>query len=184
MTKSIRRTERWSVVAIRDGARDDHDDAVVVEEPLEIRVMAADGKSTVPITVTMRTPGHDVELAAGLLYTEGLVSGRDDIVDIREAAHPDRPLDNCVEVRLTDGVALDPARTARTLVSTAACGVCGKATIDAVFATGFPPLPVDAPRVSRELLETLPNAWPRRSRCSHRRAGFTRRRCSMRRGTC
>jgi FdhD protein len=158
MTKPAKRaaTERWSVAAMRDGVREEHDDAVVVEEPLEIRAVVADGESTVPMTVMMRTPGHDVELAAGLLYTEGLVSRRDDIVDIREAVHPDRPLDNCVEVRLKDSVVLDPARTARTLVSTAACGVCGKATIDAVFATGFPPLPPAVPRISRELLESLP----------------------------
>jgi FdhD protein len=141
---------------VRKGEREELADPVVVEEPLEIRALPADGSSTVPVTVTMRTPGHDVELAAGLLHTEGLVSRRGDVVAIREIVRPERPLDNCVDVQLAQGVVLDPARTARTMVSTSACGVCGKAAVDAIFATRLPLLSADTPRVSRALLESLP----------------------------
>lgn len=156
MTRPRSPVESWPVAAVRQGEREELVDPVVVEEPLEIRALSPDGSSTLPVTVTMRTPGHDVELVAGLLHSEGIVSRRDDVVAIREVGRPGHPLDNRVEVELAPGVVLDPARTARTQMSTAACGVCGKAAVDAIFATRVPLLAADTPRVARAMLESLP----------------------------
>ncbi|MEA2347289.1 MAG: FdhD protein [Thermoleophilaceae bacterium] len=123
-------------------ARADHDgvsDRVAVEEPLEIRVNGT------PLAVTMRTPGHDEELAAGFLWGEGLLS---------EAPHVGVPDDlpaNTVDVsgRLTE----DPRR--RSFYMTSSCGVCGKGALEEVarFAEGLPP----GPPVARELLAGLPD---------------------------
>lgn len=147
--------ESWPVCHVSGGVRQELPDPVVVEEPLEIRLSGANGSETFPLTVTMRTPGCDAELAAGLLYTEGIVEKRDDLAEVREVAPPGRPFESRVEVRLREGLAPDPAQ-GRTFVASAACGVCGKSSIDAIFVTGFPALPPDAPRIARSVLEELP----------------------------
>jgi FdhD protein len=111
-------------------------DLVAVEAPLEIRVGGA------PIVVTMRTPGDDVELAAGFLYSEGIVDDRDDIAELREAAPASRAFaaleqHGCrgaaiVEARLVVRGALDERATIkpRSFRATAACGVCGKQRLE------------------------------------------------------
>jgi len=99
-------------------------DDLAVEEPLEIRV---GGRS---VSVTMRTPGHDAELAAGFLFTEGVIARRDDLFRI---AHCDRhEHDNAVNVLLAPGVIVDVDRLTRHVFASSSCGLCGKATIDAV----------------------------------------------------
>ena len=97
------------------------DDAVVIEEPLEIRV----GER--PVSVTMRTPGHDFELAAGFLFTESIVQRAEDIESIRHWGSA-----NVVRVALKEGVKVDLQRLQRHFYSTSSCGVCGKTSIDAV----------------------------------------------------
>jgi FdhD protein len=107
-------------------------DAVAVEEPLEIRVA---GRS---VAVTMRTPGHDRELAAGFLLTEGIIRERKDIIEIlhcRAAAAPD----NTLNVFLAPSVKLDFARLTRHVFATSSCGLCGKASIESVH-QHFPPV--------------------------------------------
>lgn len=107
------------------------DDWVAVEEPLEIRV---DGE---PLVVTMRTPGHDRELAAGFLFTEGVVAGRRDFESIERCRDPlAYDPDNLVMVRLTDAARGSHQRikkARRDFAATAACGLCGKARIEDVF---------------------------------------------------
>src|SRR5437588_10825721 len=101
------------------------EDEVVVEEPLEIRV---NGES---ITVTMRTPGHDFDLAIGLLWTEGIVHSRDEIGTIAYCPDEDQPeLRNVVNVGLVD--VKRKVQSSRTGWSTSSCGLCGKATLDAI----------------------------------------------------
>jgi FdhD protein len=119
---------------VRDGERD----LVAVEEPLEIRV---DGE---PLAVTMRTPGHDEELAAGFLYGEGL------IVDAPEVGLTDDLALNTIEVR--GPLAHEPG--SRRFYTTSSCGVCGKGALEEV-AVHSSPLP-QGPRVARELLAVLP----------------------------
>lgn len=103
-------------------------DQVAVEEPLEIRL---DGH---PVAVVMRTPGHDEELAAGFLVTEGIIST---VTELRKIAA--RPEENRVLVFLQDGVAVDLGRLTRHLFTGSSCGLCGKATLEAIF-TDFPPI--------------------------------------------
>src|SRR3954447_19317373 len=120
-------------VVEHDGAADE----VAVEEPLEIRVAGE------AVAVTMRTPGHDEELAIGFLYGEGLVAG---VVE----AGPPADLDaNVIEVR--GAVSPPPARR---FYTTSSCGVCGKGALEEVRVHA-PPLP-DGPRVARALLAALP----------------------------
>jgi FdhD protein len=119
----------------RDGVRDE----VAVEEPLEIRVDGA------PLAVTMRTPGHDEELAAGFLHGEGLLNGP-------PSFRPDREL-AANRVDVAGPLRHDPG--ARRFYTTSSCGVCGKGALEEV-AVAAPPAPA-GPIVTRELLAALPD---------------------------
>ncbi|MTD13494.1 formate dehydrogenase accessory sulfurtransferase FdhD [Nakamurella sp. YIM 132087] len=130
-------------------------DSVAGEEPLEIRVAGA------PFTVTMRTPGHDIELAHGLLHAEGIVAGRADVTVMRYCDGVDeqgRNTYNVLDVALSP-TAADPAAVAaaaRSLTTTSACGVCGSASIDALAKRQRYPLPVDGPVFDPAVLARLP----------------------------
>ena len=104
-------------------------ETLAVEEPLEIRVDGA------PITVTMRTPGSDVELAQGFLLTEGIVARREDIMAVRYCRGADADgvnSYNVLDVTLAPGVAPPDVDPTRNFYTTSSCGVCGKASLDAV----------------------------------------------------
>ena len=113
---------RLHVAVVRDGV----EDRVAVEEPLEIRVAGA------PLAVTMRTPGHDEELALGFCVSEGLRP--------RGARLPDDLAANTVDV---DAPGFDPARLARSFYTSSSCGVCGKGALEAVA--------IEAPPIESEL---------------------------------
>lgn len=100
-------------------------DYLVAEEPLEVRV------NHFPLTVTMRTPGHDLELAAGFLLTEGLIEAANQISVLREGAVNGDGTGNLVEIEL-NGVHLDREQLQRNFFAASSCGVCGKASIEAV----------------------------------------------------
>ena len=116
-------TARVHVVRVPDG---EAEDVVAVEEPLEIRIGGA------PVAVTMRTPGHDEELALGFALSEGLRP--------RSARLPDDLAANAVEL---DAPGFDPARLQRSFYTSSSCGVCGKGALEAVA--------VEAPRVDSDL---------------------------------
>jgi len=124
-------------------------DELVVEEPLEIRV------EDEPLVVTMRTPGDDRALAAGFLYSEGVVDGRDDVAAIEHLAGPGG--ENTIAVRLASGVGAHRdalLRAQRTVVATSACGLCGKTRLDQVeIAATVAVEPID---VDPAVLEGLP----------------------------
>ena len=125
-------------------------DEVAIEEPIEIRV---GGTS---VSITMRTPGDDFELAAGFLFTERIVSGRDDIAGIAYGNGPDkRPSANVVDVTLRAGKTVDLARLQRHFYAASSCGVCGKASICAVRVHGIR-RPAKEMRITPELLAGLP----------------------------
>jgi FdhD protein len=109
------------ITRVEDGRATEADDLVVVEEPLEIRI----GEK--PVSVTLRTPGDDFDLAAGFLFTESIVRRGEDIQSIRHWGSP-----NVVRIDLRDGVHLDLQRLQRHFYSTSSCGVCGKTSIDAL----------------------------------------------------
>ncbi len=132
------------------------DDWVAVEAPLEIHL---DGE---PLLVTMRTPGDDRELAAGFLFTEGIVSGRHQLAALEPCRDPlAYDPDNLIFVELEAGAQADYERVKtarRDFTAVAACGVCGKARIKDLFQRLPEIRPLDVPR---ELLETLPERMGR-----------------------
>jgi FdhD protein len=134
-------TSTRTVIRVRDGF-DRVDDSVVVEEPVEIRMSGA------PLAVIMRTPGHDAELALGFFITEGIVSGPSQVASIDSLG------EGRWEVRLADGIDVDPERFQRNFYATSSCGVCGKASIDAIRVAGASP--PDGPQVTGETLLDLP----------------------------
>ncbi len=113
-------------------------DYLVAEEPLEIRLNAT------PLSVTMRTPGHDLELTAGFLFTEGLIESREQIVSLDYGkteygkTKSEQASGNIVDVQLTGtSLELEPEQTRRNFFMTSSCGICGKASIEAVKAHGI-----------------------------------------------
>lgn len=155
------RIVRWDGTEAREVA-----DELAVEEPLEIRVAGR------PVSVTMRTPGHDVELAAGFLLTEGVVQRRGEILAIRPCrrrgggglAGPG----NALDVQLDPDLAFDLARLTRHVFASSSCGVCGKASIEAIQAQ-FPP--VESPWVvPAARLAALPDAM-QAAQATFRRTG-------------
>jgi formate dehydrogenase accessory protein FdhD len=122
-------------------------DLLATEEPLAIRVNGQ------PLTVTMRTPGDDIDLAAGFLATEGVVRSMADLAAIRICDHDHG---NVAEVTLADGVGIDDDRLRRNFLTTSACGVCGKASIEATRVRGHYDLADDTGRVSPVVLARLP----------------------------
>ncbi len=114
-----------------EGANRQRPDAIAVEEPLEIRVAGS------PLAVTMRTPGHDVELAAGFLVSEGVISRGDQFARAIHCGGPgtggaDGNTYNVLDLTLAPGVALPSPDIARSFYTTSSCGVCGTASIEAV----------------------------------------------------
>lgn len=122
-------TSRRRVHRLADGAVTERADTLVVEEPLEIRVNSA------AVTVTMRTPGSDVELAQGFLLTEGVIAARDDVVTVRYCRGADADgvnHYNVLDVTLRPDVPAPEVDVTRNFYTTSSCGVCGKASLDAV----------------------------------------------------
>jgi FdhD protein len=120
-------------------------DLLAVEEPLEIRI----GDKT--ISVTMRTPGHDQELAAGFLFTEGILQGSYQIRDIQGSR-------NSIAVQLNPDVEVDFERLQRNFYTTSSCGVCGKASIEALRMQGCPALPRSSTSMQAVVIHRLPQA--------------------------
>ena len=127
-------------------------DYLAGEEPLEIRI----GEH--PLSVTMRTPGHDLELAAGFLFTEGLVQRREQFLKL-ESAIPESASNNgnVVQVELTPDAAPDFDKMRRHFFAASSCGICGKASIESVRSRVLQPPNPDF-RVAPELLLRLPDA--------------------------
>jgi FdhD protein len=127
-------------------------DEVSVEEPLEIRVTEGGGGTPKPVAVTMRTPGDDGDLAAGFLFTEGIITGAGDLEEVRQAGA------NAVEARLRSGVAVDAAKLDRHSFVSSSCGACGKRTIAAVRVASRHPIAPGRPRLKSEVIHDLPRA--------------------------
>jgi FdhD protein len=137
-----------------DGTQRRRPDSLAVEEPLELRV---DGK---PLSVTMRTPGHDVELAHGFLLTEGVIGSAEDLAAARYCDSVDaegRNTYNVLDVALAPGVEPPDTSLERNFYTTSSCGVCGKASLDAVkLKSRFSPAG-DPVRVPWSTVGTLPD---------------------------
>ena len=148
---SLGKATRTVSIARHDGAAPAsvRDDVIAAEEPLEIRV---GGQS---VAVVMRTPGHDRELAAGFLVTEGIVRRRDEVLDLVYCrTDGGKPEENIIDVLLAPGASVDLARLTRHVFTSSSCGICSKASIDAVRGQ-FPPI-ATALQPNREVLAGLP----------------------------
>src|SRR5919201_863270 len=148
-------TERRRVLRIRDGAVSTRPDTLVAEEPLEIRL---NGK---PLAITMRTPGDDFALAAGFLVSEGVLATASDLQNIvycAGATVDGSNTYNVVDVKTAPGVALPEFTLERNVYTSSSCGLCGKASLDAVRTTArFPIADTPPVRVAPELLASLPD---------------------------
>ncbi|MCX4917996.1 formate dehydrogenase accessory sulfurtransferase FdhD [Streptomyces sp. NBC_00687] len=153
-------TERRKVIRIRDGAVNTRPDTLVAEEPLEIRL---NGK---PLAITMRTPGDDFALAAGFLVSEGVLGAAEELQNIVYCAGA--TVDgsnsyNVVDVRTAPGVVIPDITLERNVYTTSSCGLCGKASLDAVRTTARWPVDDTAGdttppvRLEPELLARLPD---------------------------
>lgn len=153
-------SRRVSLDRIRGRSALSEVDAVAVEEPLEIRLdFQREGlwvrKS---VSLTMRTPGHDFELAAGFLYSEGIIRCREALTSVHHfgSTRGEGEYQNVVRVELAPGTEVDLKRLERHFYTSSSCGVCSKASLEALYATAPPPLPRDTPGVSPEVLHRLP----------------------------
>jgi FdhD protein len=148
---------RARVVTVDAGQRRTRPDYLATEEPLEIRITA--GGTTITVAVTMRTPGADFELAAGFLYAEGM-AGRGEIGRISYCLDPQVGAEqqyNIVNVGLDTAAPPDLPTLERHFITSSACGVCGKASLEALELRGCPVLPA-GPAVDPDVLLRLPEA--------------------------
>lgn len=141
-------------------ANSDVFDMVAVEEPLEIRLAynTDDGQHREQsVSVTMRTPGNDFELAAGFLVGEGILHSSHDIVQMRYCVDREKQAQdyNVLSVHLRPEVRFDPSRLLRNFYTTSSCGVCGKASLDALEIQACPVLPAGLPRINAEALREI-----------------------------
>ncbi len=153
VTPPTRQVTTRQIVAVRGGALELREDRIAGEAPLEIRAAGPD-QDPIAVAVTMRTPGHEAELAIGFLRTEGLIEGpevvRTEGGDPTALSQPD----DTIIVRLSHTFD-DSVVAERHFVATASCGICGKASIDEVVIRSDP-LP-DGPVVGRQVILALPD---------------------------
>lgn len=140
---SRRRAARVRVGRMRGGWFTTRGDSVAVEEPMEVRleVPGDGGTREHPVSVTMRTPGDDFELAAGFLFTEGVVTDPRALADVRYCRDVDPQEYNVVTASLRDPGAFDAASLTRNFYVTSSCGVCGKASLESVEVMGCQAVP-------------------------------------------
>ena len=134
-------------------------DLLAVEEPLEIRL---GGKT---VSITMRTPGHDPELSVGFLFTEGILSDPAQIQEVRSSK-------NSIKIDLKPEVEIDFDRLKRHFYTTSSCGVCGKASIEALRIQGCPVLPVRSAMMASSVIRGLPEVLRADQRVFERTGGL------------
>jgi len=148
------------VVKVTDDEHSKTSDFLAVEEPLEIRLEygAADNRQVKNVSVTMRTPGNDAELAVGFLFTEGIITQHG---DVRSAEHCfiacAENTENVIQVSLGEGIIPDLKNTDRNFYTTSSCGVCGKASINAIKTVSPYKGEKDENNVSADILYILPS---------------------------
>lgn len=147
------------IVKVQGQQRSHLQDFVVAEEPLEIRLgfLKNGTRQQKSISVTMRTPGHDEELALGFLFTEGIIGSAAQVAGFsRPPVRWKQAKENVLVVELADGVSVDFGRLERHFYTSSSCGVCGKASIEAIRVQGRFELPEPLPTFEAEVLHKLP----------------------------
>ncbi len=150
-----------NVSKISGAAEQSLSDRVAIEEPLEIRLgySTSDGRTATSISITMRTPGHDAELATGFLFSESIIKRLQDVESVQPCGPPapDSGNHNIVRVELASDVQVDLGRLQRHFYTTSSCGVCGKSSLDALRVTGVERRPDGGTRFARDMLVGLPD---------------------------
>ena len=166
LRKSVARVR---ATAVNAGVAAERPDVLAAEEPMEIRV-EGEGQPAVSVSVTMRTPGGDFELAAGFLFTEGLIERADDVrrVSYCEDLEPDEQHYNVVTVELARP--FDAELLRRNFYASSSCGICGKATLDDVEVHCAPIAP--GPEVAGAVISGLPDALRRAQRVFEQTGGL------------
>ncbi|MFE1170085.1 formate dehydrogenase accessory sulfurtransferase FdhD [Nocardiopsis sp. NPDC058789] len=162
-------TAREKVLRIREGVESERVDTLVVEEPLEIRLDGA------PLSITMRTPGSDFDLAAGFLVSEGVVSEGSEVTAIRYCAGATADGSNTynvLDVSLAPGVALPDTSLERNFYTSSSCGLCGKASLDAVRTKARWSVADDGLRIDVPTLTVLPDRLREAQRVFDRTGGL------------
>ena len=161
-------TTRTGIVAIEGGRRKQRRDRLATEEPMEIRIEEP-GAEQRNVAVTMRTPGHDFDLAAGFLFTEGLIDGAHDLSGIRYCAVPrEEQHYNVVSVGVTRRLA--DFEMQRNFYATSSCGICGKASLEAIETRCAPV--AEGPVVDASVLLRLPDELRRAQSVFDRTGGL------------
>ena len=134
-------TKPWPIEIRDDEGTHRIEDIVVVEEPLQILAQHGpnSARETHELSMVMRTPGHDEDLVAGLLFSEGLFSDMKQIDEFCVVSDPERPQHSGLEVRFASIHSFNRERTLRAFIASSACGVCGKAALQSAFASGIEP---------------------------------------------
>ena len=144
---------------VRGDQRARHTDLLAVEEPLEIQLVAGNrsGSAAKSISITMRTPGDDIDLALGFLFSESIINHRADVESVSHVGPGDgsSDLQNTLRVELNPDVSVDLSRLERHFYTTSSCGVCGKASLDALRVVA-PPRENDTFRIEQRQLIALP----------------------------
>jgi FdhD protein len=150
-----------TISVVRGSSLQLRDDRVAVEEPLEIRLgyELPEGRAETSISITMRTPGNDAELATGFLFTESIIRDPSDIALVKPCGSPapDSGNTNVIRVELESGISVDLDRLQRHFYTTSSCGVCGKTSLDALRVSGASSRPLDGTRFDRAMLAGLPD---------------------------
>jgi len=133
-------------------------DSIIVEEPLEIKIITK-GKSY-DLSITMRTPGDDFNLVTGFLFTEGIIHNKEDIAKISFDTNPQIDYEDLksqsVSVHLHKHVGIDPTQLQRHFYTSSSCGVCGKSSVDMVKQQGLFIIHKNSPKISASILYKLP----------------------------
>lgn len=164
----MKTNERVRVLRLSRDRQEWRGDAVVVEEPLRVHLRHQGSVSL--LGSTMRTPGHDNELAVGLAVAEGIVRDLDDVVDVRPCSGDLRYSASDVLLGLRDGLPVDPSLLARVAYPSSACGMCGRDQIDTLLAR----VPVQPPGVvvAADVIQSLPEAMAAKQAVFRRTGGL------------
>lgn len=157
------------VVAVHDGQSADRPDRLATEEPMEIRV-GGPGDEAKPIAITMRTPGGDFELAAGFLFTEGIIRSKAELAQVSycEDLEPEEQHYNVVTVRLARE--FDPDEVRRNFYTSSSCGICGKASLEELEVKCEPIAP--GPVVAGTVISGLPDSLRKAQRVFEQTGGL------------
>ncbi len=155
-----RRVSRFMIRKVRGPNSNRRRDALAVEEPMEIRLNLpgpTGERREQSLSVTMRTPGDDFELAVGFLYTEGVIEASEDVEEVTYCMGTEKADQayNVVSVKLRAGIQFDPELLQRNFYTTSSCGVCGKTSLEAIETQRCPMLPKGHPVMSMQTVHAL-----------------------------